>query len=160
MSSKLSAVLASKFAAVAIIPVGFGVIQAVDCRRVAATPAEIQGCWKTGLAIAGIGGAGLAGYNIPNPKLDKARHELAVELDKPTERAAAAPPPPLPEDPAPEPAWKQDVREMAAFGLVSEEEAAELGVALPAPEVLPPGWERDVHGRLHDEEGRYVGESR
>ncbi|MEO1003568.1 MAG: hypothetical protein AAFX65_10720 [Cyanobacteria bacterium J06638_7] len=96
---KLAALLSSQLGWIALIPVVFGLGYAVDCRRVATAPDDLQGCWKTGLSMAGIGGGVLAGFNIPNPRLDKPRHELALELAQ-RGLAAAAPPPPEPELPA------------------------------------------------------------
>lgn len=123
----LPPILAGKFAIVSAIPVLFGAAYIVRCDIAAQGVEQIASCWKTGGLMAGIGGAGMLGYNIPNPRLDKARHALAESLrDEPV--ATAPPRPPV-----------------APF---------------EGDEVLPYGWERDEHGRLHDEQGRYVAEHR
>lgn len=80
-------------AALAVI---FGMAYTLRC-DVAASRAgrSFEQCWLAGGAFMGIGAGTALGYNIPNPKLDKARHQIALELDRPTERAAAAPPSPI-----------------------------------------------------------------
>lgn len=79
----------------AALAIAFGMAYTLRC-DVAATRAggSFEQCWLTGGAFMGIGAGTALGYNIPNPKLDKARHQIALELDRPTERAAAAPYPP------------------------------------------------------------------
>lgn len=92
---QLASTLAAKFSAVAVVPLLFGVAYIVRCETTRPTPDERERCWFAGGALAGIGGGALAGYNVPNPRLDKARHALAEGLQQ-RPSAAAGPAPPLP----------------------------------------------------------------
>jgi hypothetical protein len=92
-------------AALAIL---FGVAYTARCDIDASSRGEsFQQCWLTGGAFMGIGsGIGL-GYNIPNPKLDKPRHNLAENLAQAV-GSVVAPPPDAEEDdatPAPPRSW-------------------------------------------------------
>lgn len=88
--------ISSALSGSAALAIVFGVAYTARC-DIAASQAgrSFEQCWLTGAAFMGIGGGTLLGYNIPNPRLAKAREGMAADLDRPTERAAAAPPEPF-----------------------------------------------------------------